>query len=164
MQIDRQADPTQSFDLTQSILDSIQSIEDGVQWALDSQSDREPQVSERRSRKRVPYPQPFFITPLNRHGESLVPETISVIGHRLSPAGIDFYHREAIPYRHVIASFPVQDEHWVAFVLHLNWCRFNRFGWYDNGGRFLRMVPSPMEQPNIEATHSTGNTEDKSLG
>jgi hypothetical protein len=150
MHIDRPIDPTPTFDLTQSILDSMQSIEEGVQWALDSQSDREPQVSERRSRKRVPYPQPFFITPLNRQGESLVAETISVIGHRLSPAGIDFYHREAIPYRHVIASFPVQEDHWVAFVLHLNWCRFNRFGWYDNGGRFLRMVPSPIEQPPIE--------------
>ena len=164
MQIDRPIDPTPTFDLTQSILDSIQSIEEGVQWALDSQSDREPQVSERRSRKRVPYPQPFFITPLNRHGESLVAETISVIGHRLSPAGIDFYHREAIPYRHVIASFPVQDDHWVAFVLHLNWCRFNRFGWYDNGGRFLRMVPSPIEQPAIEEGHRSSQAEGQKSG
>ncbi|MEC7429560.1 MAG: hypothetical protein VXY07_15985 [Planctomycetota bacterium] len=145
-----QTDQLASTELTKSIFKSIDSIEDGVQWALDSLLDREPQVSERRSRKRVPYPQPFFITPLNAYGETITKETFSVIGHRLSSSGIDFYHQEAIPYRRVIASFSVQEDQWVAFVLNLNWCRFNRYGWYDNGGRFLRMVPSPLEQPAIE--------------
>jgi len=28
----------------------------------------------------------------------------------------------------------------------LAWCRFNRHGWYDNGGRFTAVVPSPLSE------------------
>ena len=84
-----QTDQLASTELAKSIFKSIDSIEDGVQWALDSLLDREPQVSERRSRKRVPYPQPFFITPINTYGETITKETFSVIGHRFLPPGSD---------------------------------------------------------------------------
>ena len=83
-----QTDQLASTELTKSIFKSIDSIEDGVQWALDSLLDREPQVSERRSRKRVPYPQPFFITPLNTYGETITkerfPSLATVYLHRAS--------------------------------------------------------------------------------
>ena len=129
---------TQAFEL-------IDSIEKGVQQALEAHGEQPPKVAERRGSRRRPYPHPFFLTPLSRASVPDTTSTFSVIGHRLSTGGIDFYHREAIPYRHVVASFPVHDDEWVAFVLHLSWCRFNRFGWYDNGGKFLRMVPSPLQ-------------------
>lgn len=129
-----------------SAFELVETIEKGVQRALELCDERPPKVAERRKHPRRPYPYPFFITPLGSAGEPLADQSYSVIGNRISLGGIDFYHRQAIPQRHVIASFPLpMDNEWVAFVLELKWCRFNRFGWYDNGGRFLRMVPSPVQ-------------------
>ena len=34
---------------------------------------------------------------------------------------------------------------WIGLLLELTWCRFTRHGRYDNGGRFLAVVPSPLE-------------------
>jgi hypothetical protein len=45
----------------------------------------------------------------------------------------------------MIASFEYGDDHWVGLVLQLTWCRFSRHGWYDNGGRFLQVAVSPLE-------------------
>jgi hypothetical protein len=31
-------------------------------------------------------------------------------------------------------------------LVDLKWCRFTRHGWYESGGRFLQIVPSPLRQ------------------
>ena len=100
--------------------------------------------AERRREPRMPYPYPIYLTPLTPADQPLADDTIVVIGKHLSDHGVDFYHREALPYRRVIASLDVGELGWIGLLLELTWCRFTRYGWYDNGGRFLAVVPSPL--------------------
>ena len=97
--------------------------------------------TERRRLMRWLYPYPVYLTPVDDGG---FPEPIVVIGKQLSPHGLDFYHREPVPYRRVIASLEGGEQGWIGLLLELAWCRFSRHGWYDNGGRFLAVVDSPM--------------------
>ena len=100
--------------------------------------------ADRRREPRLPYPYPIYLTPLPLNGPALVDDTLIVIGKHLSEHGVDFYHREAIPHRRVIASLDAAELGWVGLLLELTWCRFTRHGWYDNGGRFLAVVDSPL--------------------
>lgn len=99
---------------------------------------------ERRRETRYAYPYPIHITPLDADGEPAVLRTFVVIGKHLSPHGVDFYFRLPLPERRVIASLDCGREGWIGLLLELAWCRFSRHGWYDNGGRFLAVVPSPL--------------------
>jgi hypothetical protein len=72
---------------------------------------------ERRSERRYPYPHPVYLTPLTSDGP-----------------------------RRMIASLQVGGQ-WLGLVLDLKWCRFTADGLYDNGGRFVDTVPSPLAEP-----------------
>jgi hypothetical protein len=102
------------------------------------------QGSDRRSDRREPFPYPVYITPLAEDGSAQTNETIVVLGKHLSERGLDFYYQAPLPYRRVIASWECSNGHWLAMTLDLRWCRSNRHGWYENGGRFLQVVDSPM--------------------
>jgi hypothetical protein len=115
----------------------------GVRQAL-AAADRPWCAAERRREPRLPYPYPIYLTPLTPADQPLTDDTFVVIGKHLSDHGVDFYHREALPYRRVIASLDVGELGWIGLILELTWCRFTRYGWYDNGGRFLAVVPSPL--------------------
>lgn len=104
----------------------------------------ERRLPDRRVEKRMPFPYPVHITPVERDGRSQVGETLVVIGKHLSELGFDFYHTDPLPHRRVIASFEMPNGEWVALVLELNWCRFNHHGYYDSGGRFLNVAASPV--------------------
>lgn len=104
----------------------------------------ERRLPERRVEKRMPFPYPVHITPVEADGSSQVGETLVVIGKHLSELGFDFYHSDPLPHRRVIASFGMPNRAWVALVLELNWCRFNHYGYYDSGGRFLDVAVSPV--------------------
>jgi hypothetical protein len=99
--------------------------------------------AERRREKRYPYPYPLHLTPLDADGFPDAERTFVVIGKHLSERGIDFYCSRPLPERRVVASLDSASG-WVGLVLELAWCRFNRHGWYDNGGRFLAVVRSPL--------------------
>jgi hypothetical protein len=99
-------------------------------------------VQERRTEQRYPYPHPIYLTPVADDGPR-VDETIQVMGKHLSQHGLDFYHREPVPYRRMIASLALEGG-WVGLVLDLKWCRFTSDGWYDNGGRFVAAIRSPL--------------------
>ena len=101
--------------------------------------------SDRRREPRLPYPYPIYLTPLSPAEQPLTDETVVVIGRHLSEHGLDFYHREALAYRRAIASLDAGRLGYIGLLLELTWCRFTRHGWYDNGGRFLAAVPSPLE-------------------
>ena len=103
-----------------------------------------PRVVERRSLPRFPYPYPIYLTPLDAHGQPLVERTIAVIGRHLSAQGIDFYCPWPLADRRMVASLDGREAGWLGLVVELTWCRFSRHGWYDNGGRFLAVVPSPV--------------------
>ncbi len=104
-------------------------------------------LSNRRREKRHPYPYPIYLTPVARDGKTPEGKTLVVVGKHLSEHGLDFYHREPLPYRRVIASLACGSGAWVGLLMDLSWCRFCRHGWYDNGGRFLQAVTSPLEDP-----------------
>jgi hypothetical protein len=121
---------------TQRLRDEVQRILAGAQSSLRS--------SERRREKRYPYPYPVYLTPVAKDGVTPLGETLVVLGKHLSEQGFDFYHREPLPYRRAIVSFETPRGHWIGVLLDLSWCRFGRHGWYDNGGRFLGLVRSPL--------------------
>ncbi|MFW6169921.1 MAG: hypothetical protein ACODAD_05475 [Planctomycetota bacterium] len=102
-----------------------------------------PHGADRRNDRRKPFPYPIHITPISKHGYFLENETIVVLGKHLSEHGLDFYCQAPLPYRRVVASWECAKT-WLAMVLDLRWCRSNRHGWYENGGRFLQVIDSPM--------------------
>ena len=104
-----------------------------------------PHAADRRCDRREPFPYPIHVTPVAEDGSAILEETIVVLGKHISERGLDFYYRAPLPYRRVIASWECCDGRWLALVLDLRWCRSNRHGWYENGGRFLQAVGSPLE-------------------
>ena len=106
-----------------------------------------PHASDRRCDRREPFPYPIYVTPIAADGSALKDETIVVLGKHISERGLDFYYQAPLPHRRVIASWECSDGRWLAIVLDLKWCRSNRHGWYENGGRFLQIVDSPLADP-----------------
>ena len=110
-----------------------------VRTLLDSRF-RVADQDERRQYKRHPFPYLLRIQPVD--GESLIPcgESIVAVCKQLSEKGIDFYHQSPLPHRHVIASLQTSSGNWLSFLVDLTWCRFGELGWYENGGRFLKVM------------------------
>lgn len=115
----------------------------GVRQALAAAQSGRPGL-ERRREARYPYPYPVYLTPVIDDVPA-AERTIVVIGKHLSEHGLDFYHREPLADRQVIASLDGGAAGWVGMLLELTWCRFSRHGWYDNGGRFVSLVLSPLD-------------------
>ncbi|HMC11400.1 MAG TPA: hypothetical protein VKH44_08925 [Pirellulaceae bacterium] len=122
-------------------------IGSSVQAALLAVESRAP-VLERRREARYPYPYPIHLTPFGASGQPEVDRTFVVIGKHIAPHGIDFYCRKPVADRRVVASLDCGGEGWIGLVVELAWCRFSRHGWYDNGGRFITVVPSPLLELN----------------
>ena len=106
---------------------------------------QERKTLERRRETRHAYPYPVHLTPVARDGTTVIGDTVVVLGKHISDHGLDFYHREPLPHRRVIASLPNGENAWIGLLLDLTWCRFSRHGWYDNGGRFLAVAQSPLQ-------------------
>ena len=110
-----------------------------------SESQKGPVVGwERRNHTRVDYPHPVFLTPLDANGNPQLDETFGVLGRQISEKGFDFYHKEPIAHKLVIVSFEFSPGRWLGAKLKLNWCRFGRHGYFENGGQFLETVESPF--------------------
>jgi len=84
------------------------------------------------------------ITTPGKIGPNGAGPVIAVVGKHLSRSGLGFFHKEPIPDRRMIASFESRPKQWTAFLIDITWCRFNGYGWYDSGGRFLKVLPSPF--------------------
>ncbi|MBI1246555.1 hypothetical protein GC197_01775 [bacterium] len=97
-------------------------------------------TNERRRDFRYPYPHLIYLTPINPSGEPLNAQSTVVVGKNITERGIDFFHREPLPYRRVILTLEAEDGARASVVTDLLWTRFTRHGWYDNGGRFLQVV------------------------
>lgn len=110
-----------------------------------SEGKQERGLNERRREKRHAYPYPVYLTPVAEDGSQDEEKTFAVLGKHLSECGLDFYHTQPLPYRRVIASLELANGQWVGLMMDLSWCRFNRHGWYENGGRFLYTAASPVE-------------------
>ncbi len=103
-----------------------------------------PVGTDARCDRREPFPYPIQVTPIRCDGSPKLEDTFVVLGKHLSERGLDFYYEAPVPYRRVIVSWESLDGQWLALLLDLQWCRSNKHGWYENGGRFLRVVESPL--------------------
>jgi hypothetical protein len=92
---------------------------------------------ERRRDRRYPFPYPIRLTPVGDDGVTPIGEEIVVLGKHLTEHGLDFYYREPLAQRWVLATFECGSLGDVTLLLELTWCRFGRHGYYENGGRFL---------------------------
>lgn len=101
-------------------------------------------IAERRNSERIHYPFPVFLTPYDREGSLMTDDSFGVIGRQLSQKGFDFFHREPIADKFVVASFEYSPDRWLGMHLKLNWCRFGRHGYFENGGEFVSVVDSPF--------------------
>lgn len=97
---------------------------------------------ERRREQRFPYPYPIRLTPVSNDGTVPPAESVVVLGKHLNEHGLDFYYKDPLAYRRVIASFERHGCAAMHILMELTWCRFGRHGWYENGGRFLQVLPS----------------------
>lgn len=99
---------------------------------------------DRRRHRRFRFPFSLQLQPVNAHLES-VGETLAVRGKQISEAAVEFFHNEPLPYRRVVVRLDGSADR-VYLLADLSWCRFNRDGWYENGGRFLSVVePAAVE-------------------
>jgi hypothetical protein len=96
---------------------------------------------ERRREARYPFPYLVRLTPVGANGATVGPPVV-VVGKHISEHGLGFYHPTPIPYRRVQAEVlgGSEDGANLNVMMDLTWCRFNREGWYDGGGRFLELV------------------------
>jgi len=96
---------------------------------------------ERRHTKRQAYPYLIELTPISDGG---VPcgDPLLVLGKHLSDLGLDFYHQGPLPNRRFRARLETGDVEPVELVIEISWCRFIKRGWYESGGRFLRLAAS----------------------
>jgi hypothetical protein len=137
-----------------------QQVREQVQVILQEQR-HQPAGWDRRADRREPFPYPIHVTPVADDGAVRIDETIVVLGKHLSERGLDFYYEAPLPHRRVIASWEGPDGSWRAILLDLRWCRSTKHGWYENGGRFLQVVPSPLAEVNdvVPAEGSGPNVE-----
>jgi hypothetical protein len=96
------------------------------------------------------YPHEVYLTPVTRRQEVREDETFRVLGKHISRLGLEFLHEDLLPYRHMIVSLRDPEGAWLGLLLELSWCRFVRRDLYENGGRFLRIVESPLHRQNGE--------------
>jgi hypothetical protein len=100
-------------------------------------------AAERRRESRFPYPRLIRLSPVAADGVTPLAENVVVVGKHLSPRGIDFFHREPLPHRRMVAWLETKSGQTHPVLVELLWCRFTKEGWYDNGGRLLRVVDLP---------------------
>ncbi len=94
----------------------------------------------RRAQPRVPFAKLIELTPLDHDTLQPVDDRLHVVGKQLAPAGLDFFHHEPIPYRYAIVSLEARLQRWAHLLLKITWCRFLKPGWYDGGGKFVKLV------------------------
>jgi hypothetical protein len=114
-------------------------------WALLATLDPQYQLVERRREKRYPFPHLIRLTPVAEDGSACTGEAIVVVGRHVSERGLGFYHPQPLSHRRMIASLENARGEWIGFLIDLSWCRFNKHGWYESGGRFLQSVSPPQE-------------------
>jgi hypothetical protein len=101
-------------------------------------------LTERRHENRYPFPYLVQLTPVAEDGVTPRGDAVVVVGKHLSERGLGFYHPKPLPHRRMIASLQTGSGQWIRFLIDLNWCRFIKQGWYESGGRFLRLVESSV--------------------
>lgn len=95
---------------------------------------------DRRHGERIPLPVLMQLRPAPGWERGDDTEAIVVAGKDISDQGIGFYHDHAIPYRRGILTLVQADRDPLEVEVDLTWCRFTRLGWYESGGRLVKLV------------------------
>lgn len=95
---------------------------------------------ERRRHPRHPLPLLMELTPVDAQTEEPVGSTVVVVGKSLSESGCGFFHQHAMPYRYAIVRMEAGTDGDLCLLVDLTWCRYTRYGWYESGGKFLKVV------------------------
>jgi len=95
---------------------------------------------QRREHQRVPFPQLLKLEPVDPATLAPQDDPIVVVGKQLSEQGIGFFHRDPLPHRFVAAAFELPGGDALRLLIDVSWCRFTRHGWYESGGRFVRVL------------------------
>lgn len=109
-------------------------------WSLLTRLYPRGRAVERRRELRYPFPHLVSLTPVNEDASQREGDAFTVVGRHLSERGFGFFHQAPLPYRHVVAALDMGDGRSISLLLDVSWCRFTRSGWYESGGRFLRVV------------------------
>src|SRR4029078_7215939 len=110
-----------------------------------------PVERERRHDDRIAIPVLFRLTPLDANRQPIESQAAIVVGKNISRRGISFFHERPTPYRRAIIELAQPGLGSFAAEIDVKWCRFTRPGWYESGGRLLRLV---SRQLNL--AHSSG--------
>lgn len=129
--------PSRGFDTTRR----LPNLRTRVEHIL-RKSRRSPSL-ERRTMSRWPLPVLLELRPLAREVPEALAIELVVVGKDLSESGIGFFHDRPIPYRRGVVTFHPGDGAPLAVEVDLSWCRFTRMGWYESGGRLIRVVDEP---------------------
>jgi hypothetical protein len=91
---------------------------------------------------RYAYPYPLTLLPLDVALRGEQNRMIAAIGKHVTVHGVDFYTSAPIAAKEVICQFHSPTCAY-SLVLELTWCRHNAQGWFENGGKFLRVWKTP---------------------
>jgi hypothetical protein len=101
---------------------------------------------DRREYVRHPLPALMELTPVDAETEEPLGSPVIVVGKSISEQGLGFFHQHAMPYRNAIVRVEAGPAGEMSFLVDLAWCRYTQFGWYESGGRFLRLIDEATGQ------------------
>jgi hypothetical protein len=95
---------------------------------------------ERRRDERVAIPILIELIPLDVDRQPMEAEAMVVVGKNISRRGLCFFHDRPLPYRRALVSLNFAGLGDFTAEIDVTWCRFARPGWYESGGRLLRLA------------------------
>jgi hypothetical protein len=101
---------------------------------------------ERRRDERVAIPVLFELVPLDADRQPMEADASVVVGKNISRRGISFFHERPIPYRRALVTLSFAGLVSFTAEIDVTWCKFARPGWYESGGRLIRLVECDDER------------------
>ena len=93
-----------------------------------------------RSERRLPFPCLVQILPVEDDGVTPAGESFVAAGKSLSERGLGFFHPAPLAQRYAVVTVERTPGAQAKFLVNLDRCRFTPQGWYESGGRFVRVV------------------------
>lgn len=94
---------------------------------------------ERREEPRYAFPYLVQLQPVLEDGVSRQGSPLVVVGKQISETGLGFYHPRPLPSRYGIVALDVVGLS-VSVLVELLWTQFTHHGWYESGGKFVRLL------------------------
>jgi hypothetical protein len=98
-----------------------------------------PVLEERRRDERIAIPVLLRLTPLDADHRLIEHDATIVVGKNISRHGLSFYHERPLPHRRAVIELAEPGLGTFAAEIDVKWCRFTRPGWYESGGRLIRL-------------------------